>query len=187
MNSPLEDFIDRTFGTEFFPRAPFDPTRPSPCSFGSIASDGTVQWRAVPRELDDSVVSVFADLDPQICRHASEFVGSYWCGRLECRFGYEYLTLDCGAWNDQDFDQKLTTIERRVGHRERNDRPRSLRLGWSASGTHCHFGMNLETGAVCIEERDGAQLQKIADSLPDFMAGLRYVPSADHLLASYAD
>ncbi len=186
MNSPIDEFLQRTFADElWFPRVPFDPEQPSVCSFGSIASDGMVQWRPVRRE-ECAAVESLRDRGPEeVVAHAAQFLGAYWSSTLECRFGYEYLTLDCGAWNEQDFDRKQLALRDHLQMQSSVGRPLSMPLAWSRTGSECYFGLNLETGEVCLDELGKSPLQKVAESLPDFLAALQCVQATDDVISGY--
>lgn len=183
----LDDFFKRTFESgEWFPRVKYDPASVSRCPFGAIDSRGMVQWRPVERA-DDTKHDVLDLLHFQFVGEAIDFRYSHWSSSIDCRFGYEYLTLDCGAWNEADLGAKELQLREHLLACTERQAPMTMPLGRSSTDESCHFVMDLANGDVCITNPAASKLEKVADSLTDFLSGVQPVPQTGDLILEYFD
>ena len=184
--SPLGDFFERSFDEDWFPRVKYSPSESSPCAFGPIDSRGTVRWRPVKRDSIVAIEPITEIAREDVAAGANDFLASFFSASLECRFGYEYLVLDCGAWNDEEFQRKQAEIDKHIEKQAALAVGKSLPLGRSVSGSGCYIGLNLESGEVWAEQPGRAPIEKLADSYSDFLAGLKCVHATDEsILATY--
>lgn len=184
--SPLGEFFERAFDEDWFPRVKYCPSESSPCAFGPIDSRGTVRWRPVKRDPVVAIEPIVEIARDNVVEDANDFLASFYSASLECRFGYEYLVLDCGAWNDEEFARKQAAIDKHIENQADLAVCRSVPLGRSVSGSGCYIGLNLESGEVWTEQPGRKPIEKLAASYADFLAGLKCVHAANEsVLTTY--
>lgn len=190
---PLDEFFERSLTGDWFPTAKYIPTYDSPCTFGPIDSESMVQWRPIARdagsaEIEDATQFRLSDavaspsLQTEFVTEASDFVTSHWCGPLDCRFGYERVVLDCGAWNSADLKRKQVAFQDCVESPNDNDEV-FWPVAWSISGSGQYVGLNLSNGELWSAELESGASQKLADSMSDFLCGLRFACSETNAVA----
>lgn len=188
---PLDDFFERSLTGGWFPTAKYVATDTSPCTFGPINSEFMVKWRPVARNAGDNPISDQQNIElaqfgiseaiaspavkPEFLSEAVDFVNSHWCGTLDCRFGYERVVLDCGAWNPTDLQRKQVAFQDCV--EQSNDGNGSVfwPIAWSITGSGQYVGLNLANGEVWSAHLASADSDKLAASLSDFLCGLQVV------------
>lgn len=184
---PLDDFFERSLTGQWFPTARYIPTHPSPCMFGPIDSGFMVKWRPISRDEEPDAIQneelvefgvseaiASSAMNTEFFEEAADFVNSHWCGPLDCRFGYERVVLDCGAWNAADLQRKQVAFQDCVEHQcAANDAsPVFWPVAWSISGSGQYVGLNLSNGEIWSADLEAGASQKLAASLSDFLCGL---------------
>ena len=181
-SSPIAEFFDRSFRDASYPRIQYCPDQSSLCMFGPIDAGGMIHWRPVRRAVNESPDVI--DRLPSLAHNgiAKEFVSGYWSSTLDCWYGYEPFTLDCGAWNEAAYRDKQLQLQLHFAAQEGRGLPFSLPLGESASGSECRYTMRLDNGEVWMVEPDGLPYERQAESLASFFAELRYEAVSEDLL-----
>lgn len=183
----LGEFFKRTFDSgDWFPRIKYDPECGSPCPFGAIDSRGMVQWRPVERS-DRCSHDVLDRLHFQFVGEAIDFRYSYWSSAIECRFGYEYLKLDCGAWNDTDLLAKELQLREHLLVCKEQQLPLTMPIGQSTTVGNRSFLLDLSNGHICIASPTASKLETVAESLTDFLGGVQPIPQTGDLILEYFD
>lgn len=177
--SALIEFFERSFTEDCYPRTKYNPSNTSLCQFGAIDGTGMIQWRPVKRGLvirgdvlDELVESEQSEFE--FIEQARSFTSGFWCSTIECWRGYEMLVLDCGAWNEREYHVKQVHLRSHFSQQRRAEFPLSLPLGISPSGSGCCYSMRLDSGEIWVEEPEGRPTKKVADSLNEFLVGVRH-------------
>lgn len=173
MDFAIDPFFVRAIDDGIYPKTRFDADRQSPCTFGGIDSSGEVKWRPVKR---DSLAD-FTQLEEQtgvlLNVSTKEFYGAYWSAPISCKFGVQFITLDCGAWNDEDFVRKQTMLASHLQcQKEAGLRPT---VPIAFTDTDQYVGLDVISHQVFIEEADHTPISIVADSLAAFLADLKCV------------
>jgi len=185
--SSLIKFFERSFSRDCYPRTKYNPSNTSLCQFGAIDGGGMIHWRPVKRALVirgdvlDELVET-EETEFNFVEQARDFTSGFWCSTFECWYGYEWLVLDCGAWNEREFRVKQVHLRTHFAQQRREGFPISLPLAISPSGSGICYSMRLDNGEVWKEEPEGRPSKKVADSLTEFLAGLRYERVNEDLL-----
>ena len=185
--SALVDFFERSFQGDCFPCTRYTPSNTSLCQFGAIDGSGMIRWRPVKRALviQGDVFDELVETEQrefEFIDQARQFTSGFWCSTIDCWHAYEMLVLDCGSWNEREYHVKQVHLRSHFAQQRREDFPRSLPLGFSPSGSGCTYSMRLEDGEVWVEELEGRPTKKAADSLNDFLSGLRHDQVSEEML-----
>lgn len=173
-NTPIAEFFARSFTPETYPRIRYVPGQASLCIFGPIDGHGMIHWRPVRRapHLCRSILERYQEMRGAI--DARELVSGYWSSTLDCNIGYESITLECGAWNEEEYFRKQDLLRERFEFQDKHDQPLSVPFATTTSGAELRYALRLADGEVWLEEHDGAALEKKFDSLREFFQSLRY-------------
>lgn len=186
--APLDEFFARSLSGDKYPTIRYQSQYTSPCTFGPIDSDCMVKWRPLPRldfctedlaefGVSQAIASPLAQME--FLSDAVNFVGSYWAGPLDCRFGYDRIVLDCGVWNDGDLQRKQLAFKDFVEDASDTDKPLIWPVAWAVADTGFFVGLNLSNGEICSAELgcpDGSsEGDRLASSLSDFLRSLKCV------------
>ena len=100
---------------------------------------------------------------------------SYWSAPLDCRFGYDRVILDCGAWNEADLDQKCVALQNSFESVVQLQERAIIPIAWPSADSGFYIGLDSESAEVVMTEIGVAEGERLAVSLEDFLAGLRPV------------
>lgn len=181
-SSPISEFFARAFTPDSYPRVPYVPGQASLCMFGPIDGDGMIHWRPVRRAPHrcKSVLEQHANLPGTTW--AREVVSGYWSSTLACTFGYESLTLDCGAWNEEAYYCKQDRLRERFQHQATQKLPLSVPLGISANGSGYRYAVRLELGDVWLEDAHGQGVERLSQTYQEFFTAIQYQAASEDLL-----
>ena len=179
--SPLDEFLARLVDNGWYPTVRYQSSNPSPCTFGPIDAECQVRWRPIPRaeEAEEGKallvgVETLPTKTRETLTEAVQFVTSYWSAPLDCRFGYDRIVLDCGAWNDADLNRKSLALKDSIDSVLEQETV-VIPIAWPSADSGFYIGLNSESGEVAMTEIGRGSDERLAASLEDFLVGLRPV------------
>jgi|GEM_PF-5516834 len=180
--SPLDEFFERLLDSAWFPTVRYQSSNPSTCAFGPIDSECQVRWRPISRENEpeerDALLDGLESLPTEkreTLTKAVQFVTSYWSAPLDCRFGYDRVVLDCGAWNQADLSRKCIALKDSIDSVVFQQETPIIPIAWPSADSGFYIGLNSDSGEVVMTEIGITSGERLAASLEDFLAGLRPV------------
>ena len=180
--SPIAEFFARAFTPESYPRVKYVPGQASLCMFGPIDGAGMIHWRPVRRAPHrcKSIIDKYADLPGS--EWAREILSGYWCSTLECTLGYEALTLDLGAWNEEAYHRKQDQLRDHFASQSHHGLPLSVPIGTSVSGSGCRYALRLSDCQLWLEDPYGRGLEKLNETFEGFFAMLQHQAVSEDML-----
>lgn len=178
----LSAFVDATL--EQYPTlwSVYDSSWRSPCEVGDpIEHNGAlaVPWRPSQRFGADDFKGLERAFETEIHSSIKDFYGLYWSGCLEAEAAEGHVSLIL-LWNPEDRDRLLENL---IGHSIAQKRfriPLSIFFACTEPSSNLYLAVNNVSGEVQLERPGYKPLRTVADSLEDFLRGLKPAPPYLH-------
>jgi SecY interacting protein Syd len=153
-----------------WPLTPYDPDWPSPCYQQEAATGVRVLWRPVLNtDGTDLFEGLSNALEQPIHPSVITFYSRYWSDHIPTQLpdGREVSLLQ--IWNREDFERLRGNL---IGHalsKQKQKRPLTLFFATLEPDTDRFFSVDNTDGGIWLERAGKAPLERISDSLADFL------------------
>jgi SecY interacting protein Syd len=158
------------------PQQAHDPDWPSPCVQTAPDDAGRVTWRPVRRTTPADFSGLADALETAIHPDFSTYFGRYWSDPLPAGGLYGRLEL-LQLWNPADEERLLANQIGHVLQQRRGRQPLTLFFACNDDPDQL-YSLDNDSGTVLREELPRRTRRVVADSLAQFLSGLRAAAGA---------